>query len=202
MTDQTTAHHQDSRVILANHEMALTKIEGILTATTAALGEIEPALGHLYDKADTAGDEDGKHAVMTTWGRAQQLAEHISTMSASFSGMGATMKAVIDQREAIAAELNSLVEAIDDGDWHDERLADFVHGVEEFVEESMMMYGEETAWENVYEQISDNLRSYGLQGNQADNAIALLTGDTKLTPEQLELLRTLLDSIVDEGQMS
>lgn len=198
MTEQTT--FQDSRVILANHEMALGKIATILNATAEAMENIEPALGQLYDKADQQGDEAGKSAVMVTWERAKQLENHIQQLNANFAGMGATVKSVLDQRDQIAGELESLMNAIDESDWEDQRLSDLVSDITEWVEEGMMMYADEAAWEGVYDQISDNLRGYGLTGPQADNALALLQGETTLNEEQVEMLRMLLDSIVQHGE--
>ena len=194
MSDQTNPTTADVDVILANWHMQQQQLDPIRDHADEAINHAEAALAQLYNAAEQSGDDTAKTAIMAAWGRAQQLHSGLATTHAALAGASATMQTLADQRNAIASELESLLEAIDDGNYTDDRLADFVQAVEEWTTEAHMYYLEESVHEQVYQEIHDNFRGYGLSYTDAFHAQDILLGNVKLDPDQLELLKTLLDS--------
>lgn len=195
MTDQ---QQQDTKIILANWERQTQELAQVPVHADEAITDTESALGALYQQAEAAGDEDAKVAIMAAWGRAQQLHGQLHTTHAALVGTGATMQKLAEQRDVIAAELDSLLEAINEGDVHDHRLADFASDIEAdaytWASESAQEYADESAQEELYNQIYSTLNRYGMSYAETTSAVDILLGDAELNAEQVEMLKMLLES--------
>lgn len=140
-----------------------------------ALNAAGNALRYLYDQATDAGDETALAHISTAWQAAQYKREKIKQMDAVVGASAAVMSELVRQRRDALEELESLTQAIESGDTLDSRLTDFVRTVEE----ETIIYAEEAVFEQVADNIVDDMRA------EITNTLVEATG---LSPQSLRPL--------------
>lgn len=188
MTDTTETPREDQMIAAWQEQVA--PLAGFAEAASHILGAIETPLGELYTQAEQNGDQAGVDRVMAVWGQSQELAKLIPPFVAALQGGAATIEELQHQRNAIAEELRDLVEDIENVDTLNPRVAELAEIVEEGVWDWIQYGGEVTTYDEVYDQLYEEMvETFGVSWQAASDLVDALRGDTEaLTEYRRELI--------------
>lgn len=188
---------------LAEWMRLAAQLTGADQSAADALNAAGSALGALYSQAEAAGDEPAMSAISTAWQAAQQKRLIVQHMDAAVSSAAAVMRELVRQRRDALQELESLTDALERADTLDSRLADFVRAVEE----ESIIYAEEAVFEQVADNIVDDMRSEifdtlrsatGIDYKTLQPFIRFLFNGGDLTSIQIGLFRALVAAFQQE----
>lgn len=169
------------------------------------LVEIEDPLGYLYNQAEQRGDAEAQNAVMAAWESSRHLASLIPAFAAALRSGGAAVQTLRVQRDEIAEEYGTLIQALSRFDVDDARLAGFAQVIEEEVMEYVSDHYLDEALDAVTMSMHEDFHIFLMTGFQTSHVaigelVDTLRGEGHpLTAEQHALIQQLLDSFQPGG---
>jgi uncharacterized coiled-coil protein SlyX len=171
----------------------------------ALQGEMNDALTNLNGYLEAlSGTDDAEQRLALADGARQWLAYTDTLAQQATAIAGASNDMLVEMQQKLAAtteELELLVDAIENVDDSDDRVAELIETVTEYVEESAMLYADDMANENLYEQVTENLMTHGGMSSSDASTIhsALVDGKwAHLSNEMLDNLCAYLQSLKKE----
>jgi hypothetical protein len=186
----------DTQIDLYESARAITK--DAPTKAQASLDQIGAALEELYIAAQSRDDSAAMTAITDAWQRAQSIAEHVVQSGAALAGADAAVEVLRQQRESLAYELETLLQAIDDLDTSHPTLESAFESFRDEAIEQADEWASEVLYDSIYAAMKPIIVSFATEKSVyrlTDRLIQMFTGDRALTPLQQDLILQLLQTI-------
>jgi hypothetical protein len=200
----TNSHYdvEDTPPIGSEIDLYRQARQAVEDAPAKAQGLIEQAgsiLEEMYNSAEQRGDKHALIAINAVWERSQGIVQHVIQQAQALAGADVAIDDLKKQRESLAYELESLIDAIEEVDTEHPKLAGFAEAVEEYASDMLWEQSYDTAADNIYNDFYTTLaplsREIDPQANvykRTEWLIDVLKGEVLPTEEQRQILIDLL----------
>lgn len=164
----------------------------------AAMDMIAAALEELYRAAESRADEPAMLAINDAWERTNSIVQHIVHGASALAGADIAIDTLRNQRESLAYELETLIDAINSLDASDPRLEDAFNTLREEAAEEADEWATDVLDNSMYETMRPIIREIDPQANiykRTEWLIQLFTGDRLMTDEQRHLVTALFQTM-------
>jgi hypothetical protein len=187
--------------IVANHDAQLATLDGLVARTAEQTNVAQQILDWMYRDAEQRGDQNGMAAASDAWQITNEFAVRVTQYDAARLASAAMMKKMADYTRRVTEKLDGIETALNEGDENHPALRDFAEGLREewneYEGDEMFSDAMEIAYENVFTELHEGLReATGCEDWRTIYDLCdVFTGGTTATPEQVDLLKKLLDTV-------
>lgn len=182
MSDQTAPNEtyysredlppDDTKTAVELYQQQVSHLQGSLTQANNIIEQLQAVLDDRYKKAEAAADEQAKLEIVAQWEQTNQLVNIVLKQDSALVMGSVTIEKLAETVTTVTTELETLVQAVNNQDPNDPRVAELMTLVREDAMEDLDDLLEsasedgydnaqddayESAWENSFDTIVENL---------------------------------------------